>query len=70
MEYIPQLEICLITHCSPQISPFPFDLVKEQANLYKNAELVWAQEEHKNQGCWTYVQPRFLTALNHSRDVR
>ncbi|XP_034133261.1 2-oxoglutarate dehydrogenase-like, mitochondrial isoform X2 [Drosophila guanche] len=52
-----------------QISPFPFDLVKEQANLYKNAELVWAQEEHKNQGSWTYVQPRFLTALNHSRDV-
>lgn len=53
-----------------QVSPFPFDLVKEQANLYKNAELVWAQEEHKNQGCWTYVQPRFLTALNHSRDIR
>ncbi|XP_036671984.1 2-oxoglutarate dehydrogenase-like, mitochondrial isoform X2 [Drosophila suzukii] len=52
-----------------QVSPFPFDLVKEQANLYKNAELVWAQEEHKNQGSWTYVQPRFLTALNHSRDV-
>merc|ERR1711971_865662 len=52
-----------------QISPFPFDLVKEQANLYSNAELVWAQEEHKNQGCWSYVQPRFLTALNHSRDI-
>lgn len=61
---------CLIIPCASQISPFPFDLVKEQANLYKNAELVWAQEEHKNQGCWTYVQPRFLTALNHSRDVR
>ncbi|XP_073843851.1 2-oxoglutarate dehydrogenase complex component E1-like isoform X4 [Musca autumnalis] len=52
-----------------QISPFPFDLVKEQANLYKDAELVWAQEEHKNQGCWTYVQPRFLTALNHGKDI-
>ncbi|XP_075159949.1 2-oxoglutarate dehydrogenase-like, mitochondrial isoform X3 [Haematobia irritans] len=52
-----------------QISPFPFDLIKEQANLYKDAELVWAQEEHKNQGCWSYVQPRFLTALGNSRDV-
>ncbi|XP_062128244.1 2-oxoglutarate dehydrogenase-like, mitochondrial isoform X2 [Drosophila sulfurigaster albostrigata] len=52
-----------------QVSPFPFDLVKEQANLYKNADLVWSQEEHKNQGCWSYVQPRFLTALNHSRDI-
>ncbi|XP_059216850.1 2-oxoglutarate dehydrogenase complex component E1 isoform X4 [Stomoxys calcitrans] len=52
-----------------QVSPFPFDLIKEQANLYKDAELVWAQEEHKNQGCWSYVQPRFLTALSNSRDV-
>ncbi|XP_020713905.1 2-oxoglutarate dehydrogenase, mitochondrial isoform X2 [Ceratitis capitata] len=52
-----------------QISPFPFDLVKEQSNLYKNADLFWVQEEHKNQGAWTYVQPRFLTALNHDKDV-
>ncbi|KAL9905480.1 2-oxoglutarate dehydrogenase-like, mitochondrial isoform 3-T5 [Glossina fuscipes fuscipes] len=52
-----------------QISPFPFDLIKEQSNTYKDAEFVWVQEEHKNQGCWSYVQPRFLTALNHSKDV-
>ncbi|XP_055847037.1 2-oxoglutarate dehydrogenase-like, mitochondrial isoform X2 [Episyrphus balteatus] len=52
-----------------QISPFPFDLVKEEAAKYKDAELVWAQEEHKNQGAWTYVQPRFLTALNSCRDI-
>ncbi|XP_011183823.1 2-oxoglutarate dehydrogenase-like, mitochondrial isoform X2 [Zeugodacus cucurbitae] len=52
-----------------QISPFPFDLVKEQSNIYKNADLFWVQEEHKNQGAWTYVQPRFLTALNHDKDV-
>lgn len=53
-----------------QISPFPFDLVREQGCLYPEAELIWAQEEHKNQGAWTYVQPRFLTALNSARDVR
>ncbi|XP_036338441.1 2-oxoglutarate dehydrogenase-like, mitochondrial isoform X1 [Rhagoletis pomonella] len=52
-----------------QISPFPFDLVKEQSNVYKNADLFWVQEEHKNSGAWTYVQPRFLTALNHDKDV-
>ena len=28
-----------------------------------DATLVWAQEEHKNQGAWTYVQPRIQTAL-------
>ncbi|XP_011330712.1 2-oxoglutarate dehydrogenase, mitochondrial isoform X2 [Ooceraea biroi] len=52
-----------------QISPFPYDLVKKEAAKYPNAELLWAQEEHKNQGAWTYVQPRFHTALNGSRTV-
>lgn len=46
-----------------QACPFPFDLVQEECNKYSNAELVWCQEEHKNQGCWTYVQPRFQTAI-------
>ncbi|XP_057325101.1 2-oxoglutarate dehydrogenase complex component E1 isoform X4 [Microplitis mediator] len=52
-----------------QISPFPYDLVKQEAAKYPNAELVWAQEEAKNQGAWTYVQPRFSTALNDTRDI-
>ncbi|XP_071857855.1 oxoglutarate dehydrogenase Nc73EF isoform X3 [Bombus fervidus] len=52
-----------------QISPFPYDLVKKEAAKYANAELVWAQEEHKNQGAWTYIQPRFHTALNGTRPV-
>ncbi|XP_066601304.1 2-oxoglutarate dehydrogenase complex component E1 isoform X2 [Prorops nasuta] len=52
-----------------QISPFPYDLIKKEAAKYPNAELIWAQEEHKNQGAWTYVQPRFQTALNGVRGV-
>ncbi|CAL7942906.1 unnamed protein product [Xylocopa violacea] len=52
-----------------QITPFPYDLVKKEAAKYPNAELIWAQEEHKNQGAWTYVQPRFHTALNGIRSV-
>ncbi|XP_029159522.1 2-oxoglutarate dehydrogenase, mitochondrial isoform X2 [Nylanderia fulva] len=52
-----------------QISPFPYDLVKKEAAKYPNAELLWSQEEHKNQGGWTYVQPRFHTALNGTRSV-
>jgi len=46
-----------------QISPFPFDLCKEECEKYSNAELVFAQEEHKNQGAWSYVQPRAQTAV-------
>jgi 2-oxoglutarate dehydrogenase E1 component len=50
-------------HTVEQISPFPFDIVKRVTDSYCNAELCWVQEEHKNMGAWTYVQPRFQTAL-------
>lgn len=46
-----------------QISPFPFDLVKAEILKYKKAEVVWLQEEHKNMGAWSYVEPRLLTIL-------
>jgi 2-oxoglutarate dehydrogenase E1 component len=46
-----------------QICPFPFDLAKEELDKYSNADIAWCQEEHKNQGAWTYVQPRFQTCI-------
>ena len=30
---------------------------------YCNAQLCWVQEEHKNMGAWSYVQPRTQTAV-------
>eukprot|EP01050_Picozoa_sp_SAG11_P003613 SAG11_NODE_208_length_12354_cov_19.490167_13_plen_118_part_00 len=45
-----------------QLSPFPFDLVRDEAARYPNADLVWCQEEHKNMGGWGYVRPRIETA--------
>ncbi|MBN3276788.1 OGDHL protein, partial [Polyodon spathula] len=52
-----------------QISPFPFDLVKNETEKYSNAELVWCQEEHKNMGYYDYIKPRFLTVLQNSRPI-
>ncbi|XP_034239296.1 2-oxoglutarate dehydrogenase, mitochondrial isoform X2 [Thrips palmi] len=52
-----------------QISPFPYDLIKKECAKYPDAQLVWAQEEHKNQGAWFYVQNRFNTTLNGGRPV-
>ncbi|GAQ84781.1 2-oxoglutarate dehydrogenase E1 component [Klebsormidium nitens] len=46
-----------------QIAPFPFDRVAKRISQYPNAELCWVQEEPKNRGAWTYVQPRIATAL-------
>mmetsp|Transcript_39402 Transcript_39402/g.92015 ORF Transcript_39402/g.92015 Transcript_39402/m.92015 type:complete len:933 (+) Transcript_39402:644-3442(+) len=45
-----------------QISPFAFDRVAEQVKLYPNAEIVWAQQEPKNMGAYSYVDPRIMTA--------
>jgi len=46
-----------------QISPFPFDIVKSECDKYENAELVFAQEEHKNHGAWSYCLPRLQTSV-------
>lgn len=51
-----------------QICPFPFDLIRDEINKYPNAELVWAQEEHKNMGVWSFIQPRFHTAMKKIGD--
>ncbi|CAH1129483.1 unnamed protein product [Ceutorhynchus assimilis] len=52
-----------------QLTPFPFDLIKKECEKYPSAQVAWAQEEHKNQGAWTYVKPRFETTLAGQRDV-
>uniref|UniRef100_A0A8C5IVC0 2-oxoglutarate dehydrogenase-like, mitochondrial n=1 Tax=Junco hyemalis TaxID=40217 RepID=A0A8C5IVC0_JUNHY len=52
-----------------QISPFPFDLLKEELEKYPTADLVWCQEEHKNSGYYDYVRPRFRTIVNRTRPI-
>jgi 2-oxoglutarate dehydrogenase E1 component len=46
-----------------QLSPFPYDLVQNEISKFKNAEIIWAQEEHKNSGFWSFVQPRVNSLL-------
>ena len=55
-----------------QICPFPFDAITFAASQFKNAEIVWAQEEPENMGAWTYVVPRIHTAIkaNNPGDPR
>jgi len=52
-----------------QIAPFAFDRVAEMARLYPNAECVWAQQEPKNMGAFSYVQPRIMTATRQLNDI-
>lgn len=56
-----------------QLAPFPWDRVSQEAALYKNASnSIWCQEEPKNMGPWSFVQPRFATATRtmNSRELR
>ena len=49
-----------------QISPMPYDLLTPHLDQYPNAEVVWCQEEPLNNGAWTYIQPRLITALKET----
>jgi 2-oxoglutarate dehydrogenase E1 component len=47
-----------------QFYPFPEKRLREIFSSYKNAtQLVWAQEEPKNMGGWTFVEPRLMNLL-------
>ncbi|OGA38622.1 MAG: 2-oxoglutarate dehydrogenase E1 component [Betaproteobacteria bacterium RIFCSPLOWO2_12_FULL_62_13] len=47
-----------------QLYPFPHDDFRAQIERYKNAtEIVWCQEEPRNQGAWRHVQHYLLRHL-------
>ncbi|CAF4565166.1 unnamed protein product [Rotaria socialis] len=53
-----------------QICPFPFDLIREELEKYKNAKLCFAQEEHKNMGSYSFCKPRLACLLRSMNDER
>lgn len=40
-----------------QLYPFPAKALLDELSRFKNAEVVWCQEEPKNMGSWSFVQP-------------
>lgn len=46
-----------------QIFPFPFNALGEEIRQYKNAEVVWCQEEPENQGAWSFVDRKIEKSL-------
>ncbi|KXS15530.1 E1 subunit of 2-oxoglutarate dehydrogenase [Gonapodya prolifera JEL478] len=55
-----------------QLAPFPFHNVLLQLRQYPNADVVWCQEEPRNQGAWTFVRPRLNLTFNEAkgREIR
>ncbi len=47
-----------------QFYPFPVQSLNHELSRFKDAELIWCQEEPKNQGYWTFVEPNLEWVLN------
>jgi 2-oxoglutarate dehydrogenase E1 component len=46
-----------------QLYPFPFDSLGKELARYRNAEIIWCQEEPKNMGGWNFVDRRIEEVL-------
>ncbi len=47
-----------------QLYPFPAKALITELSRFRNAELVWCQEEPKNMGSWSFVEPYLEWVLN------
>jgi 2-oxoglutarate dehydrogenase E1 component len=47
------------------LCPFPYRALEPQLKRYASAKVQWVQDEPKNQGAWTFVQPRMTNLLQH-----
>jgi len=46
-----------------QLYPFPENVLALELNRFPKADLVWCQEEPKNQGAWTFVAPKIADTV-------
>jgi 2-oxoglutarate dehydrogenase E1 component len=48
-----------------QLYPFPARALIQELGRFKDAEMVWCQEEPKNMGAWSFVEPNIEWVLEH-----
>ncbi len=46
-----------------QFYPYPDDSMQMELKRFKNAKIIWAQEEPKNMGAWSFVNPLLEESL-------
>ncbi|MFT4743013.1 MAG: 2-oxoglutarate dehydrogenase E1 component [Yoonia sp.] len=46
-----------------QFYPFPAQSAVKELERFKNAQMVWCQEEPKNQGAWSFMEPNLEWVL-------
>ena len=53
-----------------QFYPFPAISAVKELERFKSAEMVWCQEEPKNQGSWTFMEPNLEWVLTRIKAKR
>ena len=48
-----------------QLYPFPARALIQELTRFAEAEMVWCQEEPKNMGAWTFIEPNLSWVLDH-----
>ncbi|MCB8840600.1 2-oxoglutarate dehydrogenase E1 component [Aurantimonas sp. VKM B-3413] len=48
-----------------QLYPFPAKALINELGRFKQAEMVWCQEEPKNMGAWSFIDPYLEWVLDH-----
>jgi 2-oxoglutarate dehydrogenase E1 component len=48
-----------------QLYPFPARALIQELSRFADAEMVWCQEEPKNMGAWSFIEPNLSWVLDH-----
>ncbi|HEY8277723.1 MAG TPA: 2-oxoglutarate dehydrogenase E1 component, partial [Methyloceanibacter sp.] len=48
-----------------QLYPFPARALIQELSRFRDAEMVWCQEEPKNMGAWSFIEPNLEWVLDH-----
>ena len=52
-----------------QLYPFPLKTLVAELSRFKGAEIIWCQEEPRNQGAWAFVQPYLEWVLEQTHSA-
>ncbi len=52
-----------------QLYPFPLKTLVAELSRFKGAEIIWCQEEPRNQGAWAFVQPYLEWVLEQTNSA-
>ena len=53
-----------------QLYPFPLKTLVNELSRFPNADVVWCQEEPKNMGAWSFVDPYLEWVMDQAKTAK